>query len=105
VNYNLCLRLKEVSTPSRDEGDFIDHLAHLSFYDEHNSVREWFEYGRSNQDLVLDEDDDDGDVPLLSHIVSDRVDPSALRETTRDVCISDWARRVVGNTHLGKRKF
>jgi hypothetical protein len=29
VNYNLRLRLKEVSRPSRDEGDFIDHLVHL----------------------------------------------------------------------------
>jgi hypothetical protein len=32
LNYNLRLRLKEVSGPSRDEGDFIVHLAHLSFY-------------------------------------------------------------------------
>jgi hypothetical protein len=40
VNYNLRLKLKGVSTPSRDEGDFIDHLSHLSFYDEHHPVRE-----------------------------------------------------------------
>jgi hypothetical protein len=105
VNYNLRLRLKEVSRPSRDEGDFIDHLVHLSFYDEHHLVREWFEYGRSNQEPVLDEDDDDGDIPLPSHLVSDHVDPSNLRETTGDDCISDWARRVVRYTHLGKRKF
>jgi hypothetical protein len=107
VNYNLRLRLKDVSTPSRDEGDFIDHLAHLSFYDEHHPVREWFEYGRSNQEPVLDEDDDDDDrdVPLPSHLVSDHVDPSDLRETTGDDCISDWARRVVGDSHLGKKKF
>jgi hypothetical protein len=106
VNYNLRLRLKDVSTPSRDEGDFIDHLAHLSFYDEHHPVREWFEYGRSNQEPVLDEDDDDDrDVPLPSHLVSDHVDPSDLRETTGDDCISDWARRVVGDSHLGKRKL
>jgi hypothetical protein len=63
------------------------------------------EYGRSNEALVLDEDDDDGDVPLPSHIVSDHIDPSALRDATGDECISDWARRTVGNTHLGKRKF
>ena len=106
VNYNLRLRLKDVSTPSRDEGDFIDQLAHLSFYDEHHPVREWFEYGRSNQEPVLDEDDDDDrDVPLPSHLVSDHVDPSDLRDTTGDDCISDWARRVVGDSHLGKRKF
>jgi hypothetical protein len=37
--------------------------------------------------------------------VSDHVDPSDLRETMGDDCISDWARRVVGDSHLGKRKF
>jgi hypothetical protein len=105
VNYNLRLRL-DVSTPSRDEGDFIDHLAHLSFYDEHHPVRDWFEYVRSNQEPVLDKDDDDDrDVPLPSHLGSDHVDPSDLRDTTGDDCISDWARRLVGDTHLGKRKF
>ena len=42
VNYNLRLRLEEVSGPlMREEGDFIDQLAHLSFYDEKNLVREW----------------------------------------------------------------
>jgi hypothetical protein len=106
VNYNLRLRLKDVSTPSHDEGDFIDHLVHLSFYDEHHPVRDWFEYARSNQELVLyEDDDDDKDVPLQSHLVSDHVDPSDLRDTTGDDCISDWARRVVGDSHLGKRKF
>jgi hypothetical protein len=106
VNYNLRLRLKDVSTPSHDEGDFVDQLAHLSFYDEHHPVREWFEYGRSNQEPVLDEDDDDDrDVPLPSHLVSDHVDPSDLRDNTGDDCISDWARRVVGDSHLGKREF
>jgi hypothetical protein len=106
VNYNLRLRLKELNNPPRDEGGFMDHLAHLTFYDEHNPVREWMEYGRSNEAPVLDEDDDDdGDVPLPSHIVRDHIDPSALRDATGDECISDWARRTVGNTHLGKRKF
>ena len=70
VNYNLRLRLEEVSGPLiREEGDFIDQLAHLSFYDEKNPVREWMEYARSNRAPVLDEDDDDGDIPLPSHIV------------------------------------
>ncbi|XP_039811946.1 uncharacterized protein LOC120674915 [Panicum virgatum] len=70
VNYNLCLRLEEVSDPPmREERDFIDQLAHLSFYDENNPVREWMKYDRSNRAPVLDEDDDDGDVPLPSHII------------------------------------
>ncbi|XP_039775685.1 uncharacterized protein LOC120673745 [Panicum virgatum] len=63
------------------------------------------EYGRSNRAPVLDEDDDDGDVPLPSHIVRDQINLSDLRDTTGDACISDWARRHVGDTHLGKRKF
>ena len=46
VNYNLHLRLEKVSSPlMREEGDFIDQLAYLSFYDENNPVREWIEYG------------------------------------------------------------
>ena len=50
VNYNFRLRLEEVSgAPMREEGDFIDQLTHLSFYDENNPVREWMEYGRSNR--------------------------------------------------------
>jgi hypothetical protein len=58
-----------------EEGDFIDQFAHLSFYDKNNPVREWMEYGRSNQDLVLDEDDDDLDIPLPSQIVRDHIHP------------------------------
>jgi hypothetical protein len=88
-----------------DEGDFIDQLAQLSFYDEKNLVREWMEYGRSNRAPVLDEDDDEGDTPLPSHIVTEHITPSDLRTSTGDECISDWARRNVGDTHLGKRKL
>jgi hypothetical protein len=56
-----------------------------------NLVREWMEYGRSNQTPVLEEDDDDGDVPLSSHSVRDQIHPIDLREATGDDCISDWA--------------
>ena len=89
----------------REEGDFIYQLAHLSFYDENNPVQEWMEYGRSNRAPVLDEDDDDGDIPLPSHIVRDQINLSDLREATGDDSINDWARKNVGDTHLGKRKF
>ena len=68
-------------------------------------MREWMEYDRSNQTLVLDKDDDDGDVPLPSHIVRDQINLSDLRETMGDDCISDWTRKHVGDTHLEKRKF
>jgi hypothetical protein len=63
VNYNLRLRLEDVSNRRDDEGDIIEHLGQLSFYDEKNPVREWMEYGRSNRELVLDEEDEDSDIP------------------------------------------
>jgi uncharacterized membrane protein YgcG len=105
VNYNLRLRLKDVSDPPRDEGDFISQLAHLSFYDEKNPIRDWMEYGRSNKAPVLDEDDDDGDVPLPNPLVSDQIAPEDLRAATGAEGISDWARQHVGDSHLGKRKL
>jgi uncharacterized membrane protein YgcG len=104
VNYNLRLRLEEVSN-WRDEGDLHDQLAHLSFYDDNNPLREWMEYGRSNRDPVLDEDDDDGDVPIPSQLVRDHINISDLCDATGDECISDWAHRHVGDTHIGKRRL
>jgi len=47
------------------------------------------EYGRSNRAPVLDEDDDDGDIPLPSHIVRDQINVSDLREATGNDSISD----------------
>ena len=49
-------------------------------------------------------DIDDGDIPLPSHIVRDQINVSDLREATGVDSISDWARKNVGDTHLGKRK-
>ena len=63
------------------------------------------EYGRSNRAPVLDEDDYDGDIPLPSHIVRDQINLSDLREAMGDDFISDWARKNVGDTHLGRRKL
>ena len=63
------------------------------------------EYGRSNRAPVLDKDDDDGDIPLPSHIVRDQINMLDLCEATGDDSISDWARKNVGDTHLGKRKL
>jgi hypothetical protein len=62
------------------------------------------EYGRSNRDPVLDEDDDDGDVPIPSQLVRDHINISDLCDATGDECISDWAHRHVGDTHIGKRR-
>ena len=59
----------------------------------------------SNRAPVLDEDDDDDDNPLPSHIVRDQINLLDLHEATGDDYISDWARKNVGDTHLGKRKL
>jgi hypothetical protein len=106
VNYNLRLRLED-ATPGRDDddGDIIEHLGQLSFYDEKNPVREWMEYGRSNQEPVLDEEDEDSDIPIPSQLVRDQIDPRDLGTATGDDCISDWARRNVGSSDIGKRLF
>jgi hypothetical protein len=40
VNYNLRLRLEDVSNRRDDEGDIIEHLGQLNFFDEKNVVRE-----------------------------------------------------------------
>ena len=71
----------------------------------HGQLNTMMEYGRSNRAPVLDEDDDDGDIPLPSHIVRDQINVSDLREATGNDSISDWARQNIGDTHLGKRKL
>jgi hypothetical protein len=86
-----------------DEGNIIEHLDQLNFYDEKNTVREWMEYGRSNRESVLDEEDEDSDIPIPSQLVRDQIDPKDLQTATGDDCISDWARRNVSSSHIGKR--
>jgi hypothetical protein len=90
VNYNLRLRLEDVSNRRDDnEGDIIEHLGQLNFYDEKNPVREWMEYGRSNREPVLDEEDEDSVISIPSQLVRDQIDPKDLQTATGDDCISD----------------
>jgi hypothetical protein len=91
ANYNLWLRLEDVSNQRDDEGDIIEHLGQLNFYDEKHPVREWMKYGRSNREPVLDEEDEDSDIPIPSQLVRDQIDPKDLQTATSDDCISDWA--------------
>jgi hypothetical protein len=49
------------------------------------------EYGRSNRESVLDEEDEDNDIPIPSQLVRDQIDPKDLQTATGDDCISDWA--------------
>jgi hypothetical protein len=39
------------------EEDPFDKLMELSLYDSQNSIRDWMEHGRSNEDPLLDEED------------------------------------------------
>jgi hypothetical protein len=89
VNYNLRLRLEDAPPGRDDEGDIIEHLGQLSFYDEKNPVWEWMEYGRSNWEPVLDEEDEDSDIPIPSQLVRDQIDPKDLQTAMGDDCISD----------------
>jgi hypothetical protein len=68
-------------------------------------VREWREYGRSNREPVLDEEDEDSDIPIPSQLVRDQIDPKDLQTAMGDDCISDRARRNVVSSHIGKRLF
>jgi hypothetical protein len=63
------------------------------------------EYGKSNREPVLDEEDEDSDIPISSQLVRDQIDPKDLQTATGDDCISDWERRNVGSSHIGKRMF
>jgi hypothetical protein len=56
----------DASNRHDDEGDTIENLGQISFYDEKNAVREWMEYGRLNREPVLDEEDEDSDIPIPS---------------------------------------
>jgi hypothetical protein len=67
------LRLEDVSDRRDDEGDIIEHLGQLNFYAEKNLVREWMEYGRSNWEPILDEEDEDSDVPISSQLVTPKI--------------------------------
>jgi hypothetical protein len=72
----------DASNRHDDEGDTIENLGQISFYDEKNPVREWMKYGRSNREPVLDEEDEDSDIPILSQLVRDQIDPKDLQTAT-----------------------
>jgi hypothetical protein len=60
------------------------------------------EYGRSNRETVLDEEDEDSDIPIPSQLVRNQIDPKDLQTATGGDCISDWARRNVVAVTLGR---
>src|SRR6266508_3797830 len=105
VNYNLRIQNNlDAGVRSTVDDDPFDRLMELSLNDANNPIREWMEAGRSVGVPELDEETSDSEAPLPSHFVSDTVDPSDLRRQTGAPSITQWASKVVGDTHTGKRK-
>ena len=105
VNYNLRIQNNlDAGVRSTVDDDPFDRLMELSLNDANNPIREWMEAGRSVGVPELDEETSDSESPLPSHFVSDTVDPSDLRRQTGAPSITEWASKVVGDTHTGKRK-
>ena len=105
VNYNLRIQSKLDGGSRRDDDDDpFDRLMELTLCDENNPIKEWMEVGRSTQDPVLDEDNTESDCPLPSHIVTDTVSSLDLQRETGSQNLQQWARKTIGDTHIGKRK-
>jgi chromatin remodeling complex protein RSC6 len=56
VKYNIRIRLRQADMYKREEDPF-DKLMELSLYDSQNPIQDWMEHARSNEDLLLDEED------------------------------------------------
>src|SRR5438105_5641358 len=105
VNYNLRIQNNlDAGVRSTVDDDPFDRLMDLTLNDVDNSIQEWMEAGRSVGVPELDEDDSDSDAPLPSHFVSATVDPSDLLRQIGAPSILDWAVKVAGDTHTGRRK-
>ena len=98
VNYNLRIRLRDAGSYKEPDEDPFEKLMQLSLYEETNPIRDWMENGRSNAAPLLDEETTESDTPLPAHLVVDPTEASAPGSLVR------WADKVVGETHLGKRK-
>jgi hypothetical protein len=60
--------------------------------------------GRSNVEPLLDEEDTESDTPLPNRIVIEGDDTHTLRQITGSSSLANWAKRNVGDMHIGKRK-
>jgi hypothetical protein len=94
--------LQQVGTYMREEDPF-DKLMELSLYGAQNLIRDWMEYGRSNEAPLLDEDTQ-SDTPMPSRIVTERDDARSMQRITCNASLVEWADEIVGDTHIGKRK-
>jgi hypothetical protein len=58
----------------------------------------------SNEDPLLDEENTQSDITILSRIVTQGDDSRTLQRVTGKSSLVDWADSTVGDTHIVKRK-
>jgi hypothetical protein len=62
------------------------------------------EHSWSNEDPLLDEENTQSDITILSRIVTQGDDSRTLQRVTDKSSLVDWANSTVGDTHIVKRK-
>ena len=105
VNYNLRIQ-NNIDGGSRHDDDYdpFDRLMELTLVDANNPIREWMEAGRSTVAPELDEEDTETDAPIPSHLVTATADHRDLQRRTGSSAVSEWTRKTIGDSHMGKRK-
>jgi len=71
----------------------------LSLYRQSSAIQDWMQQSRSNGDPAFDEDSDFTDTPWPSKMFTDIGSAHA-----HDEDVGAWAEKIIGDTHLGKRK-
>lgn len=100
VNYNLRLRLERASKAAGPyDYDPITSFMDLSLYRQQSAIQDWMQQSRSNAEPAFDEDSDFSDTPVPSQVFTNI---GRAHGDAKDV--HAWAEKVVGDTHLGKRK-
>jgi hypothetical protein len=62
------------------------------------------EHSWSSEDPLLDEENTQSDITILSRIVTQGDDSRTLQRVTGKSSLVDWANSTVGDTHIVKRK-
>lgn len=105
VNYNLRIQ-NNIDGGSRHDDDFdpFARLMELTLVDASNPIREWMEGARSTNAPELDDEDTESDPPIPSPLVTTTLDSHDLQRRTGSSSVSEWARKTIGDSHVGKRK-
>jgi len=100
VNYNLRLRLQRaIRVVDPYDYDPVSSFMDLYLYRQSSAIQDWMQQSRSNGDPAFDEDSDFTDTPLPSQMFTDIGSAHA-----HDEDVGAWAEKIIGDTHLGKRK-